>query len=201
MSKNDTAFVIGNGVSRSDIDISLISFKGTTYGCNALYREYAPDFLIAVDTKMILEISEAGYQNDHQVWTNPNRAYSRINNLNFFNPSKGWSSGPTALYLASKHNYKRIYILGFDYKGVNGLVNNIYAGTKNYKGASSKATYYGNWLRQTATVIKQNPDIQYIRVIEDGGFIPDELKILQNLKHCSVGGFKRIFENIENDPF
>ena len=32
--------------------------------------------------------------------------------LNFFPPSKGWSSGPTALWLASQHGSKQILILG-----------------------------------------------------------------------------------------
>ena len=40
--------------------------------------------------------------------------------FNFFQPSKGWSSGPTALWLASQQQYTTIYILGFDYQGTDG---------------------------------------------------------------------------------
>ena len=84
-----TAFVLGNGTSRKSIDLNQLNDKGTVYGCNALYREFDPNFLVAVDTKMILEINQAGYQHSHSVWTNPNRAYNEMTGFNFFQPSKG----------------------------------------------------------------------------------------------------------------
>ena len=143
------AFVVGNGTSRSNIDLNILKNNGKVYGCNALYREFTPDYLIAVDVKMILEINKAGYQNKNTVWTNQNRAYREFKNFNYFNPSKGWSSGPTALYLASEHDNEEIYILGFDYQGLDNKVNNVYADTTNYKKSTDKATYFGNWLKQT----------------------------------------------------
>jgi hypothetical protein len=190
-----TAFVLGNGTSRSRINPADIRKYGPIYGCNALYREYAPDYLVAVDVKMILEISKAGYQNQNTVWTNPNKSFSKISNLNYFQPSKGWSSGPTALYLACQHGYKKIYILGFDYKGLeNGKkVNNIYAGTWNYKRSSDGATYYGNWLKQTKKVISEYSNIQFVRVIQSDNFCPEELNNLTNLKHMKYEDFKKIF--------
>ena len=115
---NSVAFVLGNGTSRSAIESELLSELGTIYGCNAIYRTFSPDYLIAVDVKMILEITKSGYQNNNSVWTNHNNAYTEIKNVNYFQPSKGWSSGPTALWLAAEHGYDDIYILGFDYAGL-----------------------------------------------------------------------------------
>ena len=146
------AFVLGNGTSRKDIDLHQLKEFGKIYGCNALYREFDPDYLICVDVKMILELDRKNHLTNHSnVWTNPNRAYRNLKNLNFFTPSKGWSSGPTALHLASTHKPKIIFILGFDYKGLNQgkSVNNMYADTPNYKKSTDKATYYNNWLKQT----------------------------------------------------
>ena len=97
------AFVLGNGTSRDGIDLEEISKIGKVYACNAVYRTFAPDYLVAVDVKMILEINKHGYQRNHEVWTNPNRAYDAMSGFQFFQPSKGWSSGPTALWLASQH--------------------------------------------------------------------------------------------------
>jgi hypothetical protein len=195
-SRSKTAFVLGNGTSRRGIDPSLLQKHGTIYGCNALYREFSPDYLVAVDVKMILEISKTGYQNDNSVWTNPNKSFSKISNLNYFNPSKGWSSGPTALYLACQHGYEKIYILGFDYKGLdNGKkVNNIYAGTRNYKKPNDGATYYGNWLKQTRKVIQEYSDIQFVRVIQPDNFCLEELNNLTNLQHMNTEDFKNIFD-------
>jgi hypothetical protein len=188
------AFVIGNGVSRRNLNLDNLKSNGTIYGCNALYREFSPDYLIAVDTKMIIEIVNSKYHLSNEVWTNYNRSYSKYSNLNFFQPSKGWSSGPTALNMASEQNFKNIYILGFDYTGVGDRVNNVYAGTVNYKKIDDRATYFGNWLRQTQIVIKNNPQIRYIRVVDENGFIPKEFSNLENLTHLSVKEFERFFE-------
>lgn len=188
------AFVLGNGVSRNCINLDMIKSHGVIYGCNALYRECQPDYIVAVDTKMILEIVKSGYHLKNSVWTNYNKSYSKYTGLNFFQPSKGWSSGPTALNMASENKYKTIYILGFDYIGVGDRVNNIYAGTTNYKKIDERATYHGNWLRQTQIVIKNNPQIVYIRVIDSNGFIPKEFANLANLTHISVEDFQKIFK-------
>lgn len=191
--KTNIAFIIGNGTSRKDIDISYLSNKGTIYGCNALYREFEPDYLVAVDTKMILEINKAGYQHSHEVWTNPNRAFNGMNGFKFFNPSKGWSSGPTALWLASTHDITDIYILGFDYQGIDNKINNVYADTPNYKKSHERATYHGNWLRQTCITCQKFSQKRYIRVLGDNVFIPKEFSNIDNLSHISVEEFKKIF--------
>lgn len=164
------AFVLGNGRSRLRLHIPDIKSHGEIYGCNALYREYEPDYLIAVDPKMIVEICKANYQLTHQVWTNPNSRYKEYVGLNYFQPSKGWSSGPTALFLATEHKHKEIYMFGFDYTGIDGKVNNIYAGTDNYKKLNEPATYYGNWMRQTETIIKSNLKTKYFRIVEQKYF-------------------------------
>ena len=189
-----SAFVLGNGTSRSSIIPSELKQLGKVYGCNALYRTFSPDYLIAVDTKMVVEINSSGYQKHNQVWTNPNKLYDRMEGFNLFKPSKGWSSGPTALWLASQHGHKTIYILGFDYKGSNNgkYFNNIYADTENYKKSNDTATYYGNWLRQTKSVLESHGSINYVRVIASDNFIPPELNKIVNLKHMDVETFKKI---------
>ena len=189
-----TAFVLGNGTSRKSIKLEQLKTKGTVYGCNALYRDFDPDYLIAVDTKMILEINKAGYQHSHSVWTNANRAYHQMNGFNFFNPSKGWSSGPTALHLASEHTNDNIYILGFDYTGIDDKLNNIYADTLNYKKNHERATFHGNWLKQTTIICQKFSKKRYIRVLGDNPFIPKEFASLSNLSHITVEEFKNIFD-------
>jgi len=183
------AFVVGNGTSRKDIDLNLLKKHGKIFGCNALYREFSPDYLVAVDYKMIDEINHHKYQLKNQVWTNPFRLQSKFKGFNTFEKSKGWSSGPTALWFASEKQFNTIYILGFDYQGINEKVNNIYAGTLNYKKDNEPATFYGNWLRQTVITIRSNPNIEYIRVIDNQNFIPTEFTYLNNLKHINTYQF------------
>jgi len=191
------AFVLGNGTSRSDIDLNKLKNYGKVYGCNALYREFTPDYLIAVDSKMVLEIVDTNYHYKNSVWSNPNPTTNKIPGLNLMNPNLGWSSGPTALHLASTHGHDEIYILGFDYVGLGEsaeLVNNLYADTNNYKKSNERATYYGNWLRQTATCVNQNQKVKYYRITNNSEFLPRELTQLQNLFHMEKEKFLEIFK-------
>ena len=194
LEKKRNAFVCGNGKSREPVDLESLRLYGNIYACNAVYRTFSPDYLIAVDTKMILEINKSGYQKKHEVWTNPNKAYTRMQGFNFFNPSKGWSSGPTALWLASQHGYETIYILGFDYRGLEEgtRFNNIYADSANYKKSTDGATFFGNWLRQTKSVIQQHQNIRYVRVIAPDNYCPDELNKFNNFSTITVDTFKKI---------
>ena len=191
----NTGFVLGNGTSRASIDLNELKLIGKIYACNAVYRTFQPDYLVAVDVKMVLEINKAGFQHKNQVWTNPNKSYQHVQNLNFFQPSKGWSSGPTALWLASQHGYGTIYMLGFDYKGLNDgkTLNNIYADTRNYKKSSDGATFFGNWMRQTRTVLKENSNINFVRVIQPDNYDPDELNTFENYSTMFIEDFKRLF--------
>ena len=158
------SFVFGNGRTRLNIDFDEVRPYGLIYACNAVYRDYRPDYLVAVDTKMILEINESGYQKNNSVWTNYNIQYKNFEKFNYFEPNLGWSSGPTALNLATSHGPDEVYIFGFDYSGLKGKLNNVYANSVNYKKSTDTATYNGNWLKQTETIIKTNPNVCYYRV-------------------------------------
>lgn len=166
------SFVLGNGKSRLVINPKELTGYGKIYGCNALYRDFEPDYLVAVDPKMIYEIEATGYQLTHSVWTNNSDRYKKFKNFNFFDPVLGWSSGPTALHLAATHKPQEIYIMGFDYTGINGLLNNVYADTQNYRLSHDVATYYGNWEKQTEKVIIDNPHIRFFRVVEESFYDP-----------------------------
>ena len=188
-------FVLGNGTSRQTIQPEELKSHGKIYGCNALYRTFKPDYLIAVDVKMVLEINKSRYQLNNEVWTNSNKSFHNVSGLNYFHPNKGWSSGPTALWLAAEHGYKNIFILGFDYKGLNNgsQLNNIYADTMNYKKSSDSATYFGNWLRQTINLLKSYPNTTFYRVITSDNYVPDELNKFTNMKHVFIEDFKEMF--------
>lgn len=202
--QNNPAFVLGNGTSRLRLNPESLLDKGIVYGCNAQYREYDPHYLIAVDVKMVNEIIDAGYHKTHQVWTNPNKGISTKKNINFFSPHKGWSSGPTALWFAATQGHSTIYIFGFDYQGLDGKFNNVYADTFNYKKSTDAATYYGNWLSQTEKVIKEFKHINFFRIAEPGAFVPDRLgPMLTNLNHITFEEFEKIYPgtiySVKND--
>jgi len=189
--QNNVAFVLGNGQSRLNLNLNELKTRGTIYGCNALYREFEPDFLVAVDTKMVNEIIASGWHKNHSVWTNPNKGITSKSNINLFSPHKGWSSGPTALWMASQQKFTHIYIFGFDYQGIEGKVNNVYADTFNYKKSQDAATFFGNWLSQTEKTVKEYKHINFFRVITPGQFVPDKLQGIANLQHITFDNFNQ----------
>jgi hypothetical protein len=62
------AFVLGNGVSRSGLALEQIQKLGKIYGCNALYREFTPDVLVATDRLIATQIQENGYAVNLMSW-------------------------------------------------------------------------------------------------------------------------------------
>ena len=53
-------FCIGNGESRIGYDLEKLRPHGKIYGCNAIYRDFMPDVLTAVDHGIMHEIYHAG---------------------------------------------------------------------------------------------------------------------------------------------
>jgi hypothetical protein len=199
-----TAFVLGNGESRRGIKIADLKPHGKVWACNGVYRSEEPDVLIAVDPKMILEICNTDYPVHHEVWSNWNHQYENVerakNNVQYFKPSLGWSSGPTALKHACDQGYKQIYILGFDYQGHpkpnskgQYLFNNIFKDTHNYKVGHTDATFYGNWMNQTKRCLVDHGDVQFIRVAPRMGFKPKDLEFADNFKTLHIEDFLKIY--------
>jgi len=54
-------FCFGNGNSRKGIDIEQYKKYGKVVGCNAIYRDYTPDILVALDSRINHEIYRSGY--------------------------------------------------------------------------------------------------------------------------------------------
>ena len=44
-----TAIIVGNGKTRKEVDITNFKSLGPVYACNAAYRDFKPDFLVAID--------------------------------------------------------------------------------------------------------------------------------------------------------
>ncbi|MDA8915569.1 hypothetical protein N9J01_00545 [bacterium] len=68
-------FCIGNGESRQSIDLLKLRPHGKIYGCNALYRDFTPDVLTAVDHGIMHEIYQSGYCDTNETWL---RNWTRI---------------------------------------------------------------------------------------------------------------------------
>lgn len=182
------AFVLGNGQSRTAVDLNRIKNLGSIYGCNGLYRDWEPDCLVATDRPIAEAIQRSGYSKKHRFYTRkplPDLGAQIV-------PRKyhGNSSGPIACALAAIDGHDRIYLLGFDMgPSPNMRFNNVYAGTEFYKGADAAPTFTGNWIRQLVTIAGDFPNTRFIRVC---GHTTAEIKEFKNIRN---------FENIDIQTF
>jgi hypothetical protein len=161
---------------------------GKIYGCNGLYREFAPDVLVATDRPIATAIQESGYAKINRFYTRrplPDLGAQTVPHDYF-----GYSSGPIAVSLAALDQHKRIYLLGFDLgPTTTQRFNNIYAGTEFYKAQNAAPTYTGNWIKQLMRVITDATNNKFVRVCGETTQRYPELDMIPNLSHCSVADF------------
>lgn len=157
------AFVLGNGKSRRGIDLSLLKQQGKVYGCNALYREFTPDVLIATDKPIADEIQNSGYAKNNRFFTR--RPLPDSGALKLPNEYRGMSSGPNALAQACLDGHTTLYLIGFDLGSNDGQFNNLYADTQFYKKITDPPTFGGNWIKQIRQITEQYSTRSFFRVV------------------------------------
>ena len=57
----DRAVCLGNGKSRIGLDLVKMKDYATVIGCNAIYRDFQCDILVALDSRMSHEVYRSGY--------------------------------------------------------------------------------------------------------------------------------------------
>jgi hypothetical protein len=190
------AFVLGNGVSRQAVDLTTLKTLGTTYGCNAIYREFVPDVLISTDAPISERIQHEGYSQKNTHYTRkplPDSGARRIAQKYF-----GYSSGPVAVGQAAIDGATAIYLVGFDLGPTRtGRFNNCYADTEFYKKSSANPTFTGNWVRQLQTIMKDYPKTSFFRVVGDTTAEVRELLGVSNLAHMTLLNFQNRLVNKE----
>lgn len=182
------AYVLGNGVSRLEVDVDLLLRQGSVYGCNALYRTHTPTALIATDQHIAREIQESGYAQLHRFYTR--RPLAKLGAQTVPREYFGFSSGPIAVAIAARDRHDPVYLIGFDMGPTeHGRFNNVYAGTNFYKAVNSAPTFTGNWVRQLQRVIADHADQTFIRVHGNSTAIIAELESVKNLQSATMSEF------------
>ena len=190
------AFVLGNGVSRQDVDLANLKHFGPIYGCNALYRDFTPDVLISTDRPISQRIQDSGYALKHKFYTRRPIEGQGAHVL----PQKyyGYSSGPVATSIAALDRASIVYLIGFDMGPINNHFNNVYANTEFYKKSSATPTFTGNWVRQMVTIMTDFPKTAFVRVIGHTTAEIKELLAVKNFKTMTMSDFLNRINNTKD---
>ena len=142
-SLNKVAFIIGNGTSRQQFDLNNLRGQGKIFGCNALYRDFEPDFLVAIDDKIIKEIKESDFPDWKFIEPPEEEKYEpREYHPNYVTRS---NAGMNAMLEAIKRKYTELYCFGFDFliDDKEQSTSNVYDGTNAY-GPETRCSYHDN---------------------------------------------------------
>ena len=173
-----TAYIIGNGASRKEFDLFDLQGRGKVFGCNALYRDFVdynfmlPDYLVAIDYEIIMEIEEHSnfprerFINppEEEKWE-PIELHWKTSSDPNWNPARPRSNaGMNAILEAIKKGYTSIYIFGFDFLVVDEdiALSNLYDGSPCY-GMETRANLNDTRGRMNylGWVIEQHSDIKF----------------------------------------
>jgi hypothetical protein len=194
----NTACVIGNGPSRLNFDLSTIGRQMTTYGCNALYRDYMPNYLISMDILMVCEIVNNKIHHQTKFYTQHCNKMDDLAKegepINFFWGFKETNdSGNSALRLSLKNEHQVVYIIGFDYSSDPSSLPNVYTGTNNYQSSyvwPAASMTDTKWIQRLRRILKDHPNQKIIRVVGTR-----QLDITDsNYSEITTEQFKEIYE-------
>ena len=150
------------------------------------------DHLVVIDPNMLDEIAKdkRKYADNYNVWTgyrNPKQWGTKVKNIP---KNKRWNAGTSAAHLAVQHGHTDIFLLGHDLEPcANGLTNNIYKSTNNYRKVFEDDIVYDRFYQDWQEMLTSaNGGVTLYRVKPDSGFIPKALK-RGAMKHITWNSF------------
>lgn len=192
------AVVIGNGDSRKPFPTKLLGeHRGgplgrdtvQTYGCNALYRDFSPTFLVANGRGIVEEISQTGYTNEHIVYTNSQHLLEYPGKFYLIPQDPQWNAGTAATYMACFDGHARVFLLGFDNSVGENLNNNVYAGTNAYPAPNYNYSD-SYWIKTMAYIMSMYSEVEFVRVMPNEFWqIPNEWASLPNFRQVNFQRF------------
>ena len=163
-----TAFIIGNGPTRLDINLHDLVGKGKIYGCNALYRDFDKfDYLVVIDEQFrkLIELGgKEGVVEGTKLILPPDEECIEETT------GRRSNAGMNAMREAIRHGATKLFCLGFDFIIKDEVANtdNVYKDTEGY-GEETHATFedskhrvnYLHWF------MNQNKDVRFTFIVPD----------------------------------
>lgn len=167
---SDAAFIIGNGMSRKSLDLNSLVGHGTIYGCNAIYKEFMVDKLVAIDQGMIQEILSSSFPKERVIIPLQEEQYEP-EECNKYRPRS--NAGMNAMIEAIRNGAKILYCIGFDFIWKDDLqsVSNMFEGQANY-GPDTKSNPLDNIgrIRYLTWFCLKNKDVRFYMTYPDEYF-------------------------------
>jgi hypothetical protein len=197
------SIVFGNGESRLEFDLVHIANhkaglgganKLQTYGCNGFYRDFTPDFLVAVGNDIVKEIAESGYCDNNIVYANGQHLLEYPNKFYLVPQNLAYDAGALAVYMACFDGHKKIFLMGFDHYDIipgqiNEVVNNVYKNTNGYLNTDDRQNHVF-WHKTLLQVMTTYTDVEFVRVMPTPNWVcSSEYISLPNFRQIDMSTF------------
>ena len=185
------AVVIGNGESRTGVDLNELKSQATLIGCNAIHREFDVDHLVCCDQRMVREVVSNQNSKIQNIYTREKyyqdfRKIQKIKTIKRlplipYSPTikadeaEHWGSGPYAVLIAAE-KFDTVNLIGFDLYGNQHLLNNVYKDSPNYLPKTANAVDPAYWIHQLKRIFQHFPHVKFKIFNEETWVCPDVWK-------------------------
>jgi len=197
------AVVLGNGTSRANLYpqgdlLSLLkNHRGgllaagavQTYGCNAIVRDFVPDFVVCNDA-VAHEMVNGGYCDQTIVYGNANMVLDYPGKFYLIPQDPSWDMGAIAAYLACFDGHRTVYLMGFDGHTNDAYYHhNIYSGTPGYPEIDEPTTE--EFFSQTLKLVMDTySNVDFVRVMPTPEYyMPERWRFQLNLRQITFRDF------------
>jgi hypothetical protein len=194
---NGIAHVIGNSTSRKGFDLNLLTGQtggeygaqsvGQTYGCNLLYKDFSPTFLICINKQICADIALSEYTKDNIVYSNVKNIIQHQGHFYLYPQLFTGNTGSLALRLACADGHKKIYLIGMTTYSM--PEDNIYFGSHDaYKAANIEGAN-NKFISDCTKIFLTYNDVEFFYVAKDAGLMPEEYNWCPNVKEITYNQY------------
>jgi hypothetical protein len=173
------AVAISNGETRQEFELQhIVNHKGglfaedklQSYGCDHIYEEFTPDFLVVTDPTKVSEIAESGFTTDHIVYANAQYLLDYPNKFYLMPQNPSYDSEALAAYVACFDGHSKVFLLGYD----------------NYTNDSTDSFC----VKTLLSVMTTYSDVEFVRVMPSAEYsVADALMREPNFRQISFRDF------------
>lgn len=181
---SETAFVIGNGPSRLKYNLEFfngqhggaggIKSVGQSYGCNMLFQDFAPTFLICTNEEICAEIAKTNYCEENIVYSTRKCIKKYPGNFHLYPHWSQMYAGPAATRIACADGHKRVFLVGFDF--YNDSTEHLYPEMgRSYKPLTSPEERNEPLKKQLGMIFELYDDVEFYHVQPERAIFTEHL--------------------------
>jgi len=188
------AHIIGNSLDRKDFNLPLLNGQtggeggvrgvGQSYGCNLLYKDFTPTFLICTNRSICSDLANEDYCEENIVFSNVKNILSHQGKFHLYPNFTPINAGSLALKLACADGHKKVFLLGMT--TYNSPDDNMYMGQHDAYRQVNVAGANGKFISDCAKIFLTYDDVEFYYVAKEIGLMPEAYNWIPNITEITI---------------